>query len=182
LVVGPLARFALECQAQTMNQNQYAEMRNEVKLESVSFGMTTVTLFKTDKLEQAQIGFSVHPNGETLSGSSEGDWQKSWLVIGEEDLCGDPIFTDLDSEKLPIYTAMHGEGSWEPVLLAESFSNFIQILEQFHSVAKGREHTVALQNNPLPESEANAITNYIKQNNPNAELNFWETWLAGFNE
>jgi hypothetical protein len=165
-----------------MNKNQYAKLRKAVELESVSFGTTTVTLFKEEELEKAQLGYSVHPNGESLCGFNDGDWKVSWLIIGDEDLGGDPIFTDLDSEELPIYTAQHGARHWRPILIAESFSSFVQVLEQFEAVSKGREHMIALQSNPLPEPEKDVILNRIRQDNPQAEINFWETWLAGFHE
>ena len=60
-----------------------------------------------------------------MSGIREGEWKKTWVVIANEDLNGDPIFIDLDDSRLPVYTAPHGAGHWEPVLLASSFSGFI---------------------------------------------------------
>lgn len=161
-----------------MNQNQYVELRNGVALRAVSLGYKTVTLFKANQLVKAQLGYSVDPNGKSLCGSEEGDWQNTWLVIADEDLCGDPIFTDLASDKLPVYTAMHGEGSWEPVLIAESFSNFVLALEQIQALSKGRKNPVALEKNPLPKAEATAAIARIKQDNSNAEPDFWESWLT----
>lgn len=149
-----------------MNENLYLELRSAVPFQSVSLGYMRVTLFKPDKLAKVQIGYSVGPEGEKLTGSEKGDWKDTWFVIADEDQCGDPIFVDLASKDLPVYTAVHGEGDWEPELIADSFQGFIQSLEQVRSVSMKRESpTAALKR--------------IKQINPNTYPRFWEQWLLG---
>jgi len=59
----------------------------------VSLGYTTVRIYTLDELEEAQMGYSVDPLGNSLVDNAEGSWKKEWLVIGYEDLCGDPIFS-----------------------------------------------------------------------------------------
>ena len=53
------------------------------------------------------------------------DWQPQWFVIGMETLIGDPVFVDLDDPNLPVFTAMHGMGSWRAVRLAPSLEGFL---------------------------------------------------------
>lgn len=169
-IVVLLARYSQECQSKNMNQNKYAELRNGITLRAVSLGYKTVTLFKETELAKAQLGYSVDPDEKSLCGSEEGDWQNTWLVIADEDETGDPIFVDLETEELSVYTAMHGERDWEPVLIAESFANFVLALEQIQALSKGRKNPVALQKNPLPEVEANAAIACITQ----CRTRFWE--------
>jgi hypothetical protein len=60
-----------------------------------------------------------------FTGENAGDWKRDWFVIACEDLLGDPIFVDLSEPGLPVFTAAHGEGEWNPVLIASSLRGFI---------------------------------------------------------
>ena len=71
---------------------------NSFQFNEVSLGYRTVTLFSSEDLEEAQLGYSVDIDGQSLVGTEEGDWLSSWLVIGNEDETGDPIFIDTDDE------------------------------------------------------------------------------------
>lgn len=135
-----------------MNVEHYIQLRKEIAFESVSFGYTTVNLYPTEELEDAQVGYSVSDSGESFTGEKEGDWRKEWFVIGSEDLCGDPIFVELTKPELPVFTAIHGEGDWNPVLIASSFKAFINALEEIEHVAQGRQNPVELERNQVSES------------------------------
>ena len=50
-------------------------------------------------------------------------------------------------------TAMHGEGSWEPEPIAKSLSALAIALRAIKDISVGREHPVALEQNPLSDSE-----------------------------
>ena len=113
--------------------------------QEVTFGYTGIELFPYRKLEEAQIGYSIHPNGEDLCGISEGDWKREWIVIGQEISCGDPIFVDSSVPNVPVYTAIHGTGTWEPTLISKSYLGFIEILKELRTVATGREFPTALK-------------------------------------
>lgn len=91
-----------------MNTQRYIEVKRVLPIEKVSYGHRTVTLFPEAELEDAQIGYSVGEAGEDFTGNSVGDWRANWLVIGDEDVCGDPIFVDLSESNLPVFTAAHG--------------------------------------------------------------------------
>jgi|Tabmets5t2r1_1033131.scaffolds.fasta_scaffold52389_2 hypothetical protein len=143
----------------------YREARAQTTLDEVSFGYTTVTLHPAEELESAQAGYE------------GGDWRETWLAIGHEDLTGDPLFVDTADDALPVYTAMHGEGSWEPTLVADSFSGFVTALETIAEAGRGRENPVQLESNPLPEEERERVLQAIAEANPGASMEFWAGWL-----
>ena len=106
-----------------------------------------------------------------------GDWKRSWLVIGYEDSLGDPLFVDLSAPELPVFTAAHGEGEWNPVLVASSFSGFIEALKEVERVSKGRSNPVEAERNPLLDGERQRVLSRIAELNGNAPLEFWESWF-----
>jgi hypothetical protein len=88
-----------------------------------------IILYSNESSVKEQIGYSVKPNGDSLYGFEEGDWQEGWYVIGRESQCGDPIFIDLNDPDIPVYTAMHGAGIWNEELLASSYKEFIDMVK-----------------------------------------------------
>lgn len=82
--------------------------------------------------EDMQMGYRYDPVQEcSLITEKPGSWQKSWYVIAQNAL-GDPFFLDLDKEDYPVYTAMHGSGAWEPIVVAESLVQFTEILHRIN--------------------------------------------------
>ncbi len=160
-----------------MDIERYIEIRRGISLEEVSFGYQTVRLFPIEELEEAQLAYSVGDADEDFTGEGAGDWKRSWLVIAYEDLLGDPIFVDLSGPELPVYTAAHGEGEWNPVLVASSFNGFIEALKEVERVSKGRSNPVEAERNPLPDSERQHVLSRIAELNGNAPLEFWESWF-----
>ena len=156
---------------------EFIALRAASPFESVSLGWETVILFSLQELNQAQVGYSNDGKGNSLIGTAEGDWLVNWLVIGYEDLCGDPIFIDIGVGGFPVYTAMHGTGEWRPKLIALSFANFIQGLEYIKDVSAGRETPVAIEINPLPSDSCERILKLIENENQGVSLEFWEAWL-----
>jgi hypothetical protein len=148
-----------------MSIDQYLARRERVSLDEVSLGFRTVRLLSRDELKGAQEGYE-----------GEG-WRPVWLVIAEEDELGDPIFTDLSVDPLPVFTAAHGEGVWEPVQIADSFAGFVAGLAEMASISAGREHPVGLEENPLSADEHQRVLSGIRERNPNSDLEFWESWL-----
>jgi hypothetical protein len=146
-------------------------------LPRVSFGYETIYVFRSPELEAQQIGYSVSPAGKSLAGTRDGDWLSEWVVIGYEELCGDPIFIDASKSGFPVYTAMHGEGSWRPVKIAVSLEEFGHTLAAIAGVAQGREYPAALARNPLPQSEKDAALSEIQRRNPDVDLEFWDLIL-----
>jgi hypothetical protein len=160
-----------------MDAQQYIGIRNAITLEKVSLGYRTVLLFPVAELEEAQLGYSVSDAGETLAGENEGDWKSSWLVIGHEDLVGDPIFVDLNTQELPVFTAAHSKGAWNPTLIASSFEGFIKAMEEIEGVSDMRGNPVQLERNQLPDVERERVLGRIAELNGNASLEFWQSWF-----
>lgn len=79
-----------------------------------------------DNLDALQIGYATNAlTGQSLVGSGEGDWRATWLTIGSETLCGDPIFVDLADSAMPVLTATHGAGAWQPEQISRSLDDFV---------------------------------------------------------
>ena len=156
---------------------KYEEALRQLPFRSVSFGAMAIRLYEIEQLQSAQVGYSVGADGISFTGNQEGDWRDWWLVIGYEDLSGDPIFIDVLQEDCPVYTALHGEGSWDARLIASSIGGFAVALATVAALAKGRENMVALDANPLPRTESEVAVAEIQANNPGAPMNFWEDWL-----
>ena len=161
-----------------MNVQHYINLRNKLPVDSVSFGYTTVTLFADQELRDAQVGYSISDSGESFVGEQAGDWRDSWLVIGYEDLCGDPIFVDLSKSELPVFTAAHGEGDWNTIPIGSSLDGFVQALLEVERLAQGRNNPVQLEHNPLSEVEREQVLSRIAELNPNASLQFWKNWFV----
>jgi hypothetical protein len=161
-----------------VNVEQYLEIRRGTPIREVSFGYSTVELFDADELEAAQIGYGVGPLGESLVGDAPGDWKRGWLVVAHEGLLGDPIFVDLESDELPVFTAMHGAGVWEPERIASSFRGFVKALGEVERVSRGRSNPAELERNPLPDSERESALRRIAEASGTAPAEFWSSWLS----
>jgi hypothetical protein len=160
-----------------MNIEEYIEVRKAIPLEKVSCGYRTVTLFSAAELAEGQVGYSVGEAGEDFTGESEGDWRANWLVIGDEDVCGDPIFVDLSESDLPVFTAAHGQGRWDPEILASSFAGFVKALAEVDRVSQTRRNSVQLERHPLSKVEREQVLKQIAKVNGKANLEFWDGWF-----
>jgi hypothetical protein len=85
---------------------------------------TNFILFHPSQLEEEQYGYNKSESGESLIGDNSGDWKDGWIVIGYSEYLNDPLFVDAKNSDLPIYTAAHGMGSWEPILLYSTWEQF----------------------------------------------------------
>jgi hypothetical protein len=144
----------------------------------VSFGYETIRVYRPPELASLQVGYSISLTGESLTGDKDGDWRRNWVAIGQEELCGDPIFIDTSEKGFPVFTAAHGEGRWDAKRIAISLEAFGRALSAIGDVAKGRENPVALEKNPLTKSEREATLGAIRGRNPGVDLEFWEIILG----
>jgi hypothetical protein len=160
-----------------MDIKQYIEIRRKVSTNDVSLGYQTVRLFPVDELDEAQQGYSITESGETLIGTDEDAWKSNWLVIASDELVGDPIFVDLDENDLPVYTAEHGEGIWNPVIVSSSFNGFIQALEEIDRIAQGRRNPVEFERNPVSDTDRKQSLNRIAEACGDTSIEFWESWF-----
>lgn len=116
-------------------------------LESDPVDVETVTpvekvrLLPASELLAAQLGFALDAGGEPRAATRDGEWKKSWIIIGESGLLGDPYFLDvgrLDAEgDCPVMTAMNGAGRFEARVAASTFAQFLRILAAGMEVAQG---------------------------------------------
>ncbi|ENQ3079289.1 hypothetical protein ACEOWG_002515 [Bacillus cereus] len=98
----------------------------EVEVDEPEMETISIHLFSREEFEEAQLGYSVDKEGNSLTGKNEGDWKETWYVIGYDEDLGDPIFIDIDNKKYPVMTAMHGAGDWEPEIIFSSLDEFLE--------------------------------------------------------
>jgi len=157
---------------------RYNEIRQNLPLAKVSFGCGGIKLFGVADLEDGQVGYSVAPDGKSLCSSDPGAWEPNWFVIGYDTACGDPIFIDICVASLPVLTAIHGEGTWDPVQIAVSIEAFAKCIEEFSRISVGRRNPVEHGANPLSETERTAFLQRIAQiNQASSAPEFWDVLL-----
>ncbi len=110
-----------------MNGGEFEVIAQDNYGESVSL---IFVLFKENEIENAQLGYSVDEQGNSLTENNEGDWQHGWVVIGYEEELGDPLIIDTSQEGYPILTAEHGAGDWEPIVLFNSLNDMKESIDQ----------------------------------------------------
>jgi hypothetical protein len=145
--------------------------------EEVSFGVTTIRIGRPGDLGQLQVGFSVDARGNPLFGDSDGSWRPTWIVVGIDDTCGDPIFIDATGDGFPVFTAMHGQGRWQPVQIASSLAGLGQALAALSDASRDREDPIALRSNPLGKEDREVFLSRVRQHNPGVSLGFWADLL-----
>jgi len=148
---------------------QFKKLRAAVSFDSVSIAYVSVCLSPVAELQAAQQGYSSIPEGD------ETDWRDEWVVVGYEDLCGDPIFIDISDDGFPVYTAAHGMGEWSPQPIAGTFQHFIEILQQLQLLARGRTTPVEIEKHPIAEQELESFLTFIRRGSPEADLTFWQS-------
>ncbi len=160
--------------------SEYVALREGLGFDEVSLGVGGVKLLAIAEIPRAQIGYSVSPGGKSLCDGSSGSWNPAWIVIGIETCCGDPIILNTSDTMLPVMTAMHGEGSWQPYSIAKSIRAFTASVREVKRIEAGRENPVEMESNPLPAGEKTAILHRIDTLNDNEiDLAFWDLLLGG---
>jgi len=158
---------------------RYLELISSLPATEVSFGAGGIRLFTDNELEEGQVGYSVDPNGSSLCGEEDGEWKSTWLVIGYDTGVGDPIFIDTSDSKLPVLTAIQGEGAWDPKPIAISIEAFGRILLEFRRIAEGRANPVEAEGNPIAITERDAFLSLVaKINERKIEPEFWNDLFA----
>lgn len=151
--------------------------------DSYYFGFTGFTVAARGALDEAQFGYGKHPNGQDLSGDTEGDWQKNWCVIGHDTLVGDPLFVDTSSKVLPVFTAMHGVGIWEPRRVSETLAGFLSGLEYLRDQSKQKEELIVPDERKIVgESGLKEILEKLVMFCGVSSTEFWEEFIAQHQE
>jgi hypothetical protein len=149
----------------------------KIPTKEIQLGCGGMQFFTPEQLQDGQLGYSINQEGQSLVGNQEGDWRINWVVIGNESCCGDPIFVDTADNKLPVYSAPHGMGEWEPELIATSFDNFIEIIKLLMPISQGREDPVALEKNPLTDEDKENLLSQIMDINNGIDGSFWAVFM-----
>ena len=147
------------------------------KAKDVSLGYRELAFVSHQELDGGQIGYRIDADGNSLMSGSDGDWQENWWVIATDEL-GDPIFVDLNSDNLPVFTAAHGEGSWEELLIANSLSGFTEILSTLYKTSIGRTDPVKFEKKPLMEVEKRELLEIIQMHTPDNQAEYWNIFLT----
>jgi len=141
---------------------RYTQAASAIALPQIKFGAGGITFFPHNELDKEQIGY-------------EGTgWKKSWLVIARENTCSDPIFVDASDQELPVFTAWHGEGAWDPQPVAASLSKFSEALVFLKPFCANREHPVGLAAHPLSSAERATLGEGLGRILGTPVPSFWE--------
>jgi hypothetical protein len=146
-------------------------------IRNISLGYEDIYLFSIENIGKEQIGYSIDSNGNSLVTASEGSWKSVWLVVGFNENTGDPYFVDISSKEFPVYTSMHGAGSWHPTLISDAFTKFIEILQYLQVLSVGRENPVAFASNPISVEESRNLISKIVSKNGDSEIWYWENLM-----
>lgn len=150
-------------------------------LKEVFFGSNGFSIADEGSIKDIQLGYSVHPDGSDLSGTNEGDWQKSWVVIGTDTEVGDPFFVDTSEPSLPVYTAMHGMGEWSAELVSTSLTSFLEVLDYLNSISKQKFARIDPDENTITDpKELAAIKKKLQE--ISGEKYYWKIFIEQHQE
>ena len=127
-----------------------------------------VVLYPAPELEQAQVGYRGPRLGDESFIAPHG-WRRNWVVIAAD--AGDPYFLDVAKAdargECPVYTAMHGTGTWEPLLAASSLAQFLRILTAWVRIVVP-QYDPQDPEEPLDEAQARRLATEIERIDPAA--------------
>ncbi|EJV44738.1 MULTISPECIES: hypothetical protein [Bacillus] len=144
--------------------NELYNLLNTFKEKELSIGYSGLIIYSNSALEKEQLGYSI---------DNKGDWRQSWFVIGHEEEYGNPIFVDMSRRYLPIYTAEHGEGEWNPRIIASSLKGFIKTLNYLYDLSKDRENPIENKDNALSVCDKAKLLTKIIIQTKRLNIRFW---------
>lgn len=156
----------------------FRNWRALLPFDEISLGFGGIRLVALAELKDSQIGYSESLEGKDLCTGAPGDWRSDWVVIGEDTCVGDPLILDTSSEVLAVFTAMHGQGQWDPYPVAASLEGFNAALHAIVRLSHGRENPVALERNPIAQEERDRALSVIGAANPGVDLQYWDLLLG----
>lgn len=80
-------------------------------------------------------------------------WHPGWVVIGDV-MGGDPIIASPKEAGTPLYVAVHGVGTWKPVLAAKSLEIGVTALAEWLDVFRGDYGGKIVDERFVPRSDA----------------------------
>ena len=127
-----------------------------------------LVLHAAPDLEAAQVGYRGPRLGDESFIAPHG-WRRSWVVIAAD--AGDPYFLDVAKAsaagECPVYTAMHGTGTWDPILAASSLEQFLRILTTWARIVVP-QYDPQNPEEPLDEAQARRLAAEIERIDPAA--------------
>lgn len=127
-----------------------------------------LVVYGAPELEDAQVSFRGPRRGDESFVAPHG-WRRSWVVIAADS--GDPYFLDTSRPgargECPVFTAMHGTGTWEPLLAASSLEQFLRILDVWLRIVV-THHDPQNPDEPLDEMQARRLAIEIERIDPSA--------------
>jgi hypothetical protein len=143
---------------------------------SIDIGFGGFTFYQPDDLLKAQVGYSIDSRKNSILRGIEGEWKKEWIVIGLDDLVGDPIFVDTTTSSFVVMTS-EPSTEWNPYPIADSLENFSTILTHLASLSVNRSTPEEWDKNPLQDNEKKEFLTVISIANPDSEIEYWEGFL-----
>lgn len=132
--------------------------------------------FNIEDIEEEQIGYSIDQDGNFLVSGKEGSWESGWIVIGCENLCGDPIIMDIKEEGFPISLLMHGMGDWSGgTYLSESIDKFINEIKCINNFIS--EKSMKNTNPRITCRELDDLIYDIIEKNEYGDVDIWKDML-----
>lgn len=152
----------------------YRAWREKLGFDQIEFSVGGIDLFRPEELEAAQVGYAVTEDGKSLVSGEPGAWQADWVAIGYETSFGDVIFASRTAPHA-VFTAVHGEGTWEPRAIAPGLDAFAACLNAFQQYAKDRGSPADIEDNPPSADEQAALLEAIRRHTDGSEsaLDFW---------
>jgi len=161
-----------------MIPQEYGSWFDSLRFHEVSIGYAGLQLYAPSELDNGQIGYSRSLEGESFCDGEPGAWKAEWIVIGHDTLLADPLILDSANPGLPVMTSAHGEGYWNPKVIATSLAAFSISLEIVHRLSAGREDPDLLEQNPLSAEEREEALQAIQgNNNGEIDMEFWSLML-----
>ncbi|TMP35974.1 hypothetical protein [Pseudoalteromonas rubra] len=145
-------------------------------ISGVFFGASGISVADESTLARLQIGFSIHPDGSGLTGTEDGSWYQSWIVIATDSVLGDPFFVDTSDPPMPVYTAMHGEGQWIPEQVSTSLNSFLESLLYLNKLSKQSFAQVSPDENTITDPRELAVIERQLQT-ISGETEYWEYFM-----
>ena len=138
-------------------------------------GYSEIIFFSIDDLDKEQVGYRIDSKGKSLMGNNAGDWRDTWVIFGVDRMLGNPIFIDISTQS--IMTAVHGEGVWEPIIIADSVDTFRRIIQNLKQLSINRETPVEIEKKPIRKEESEQFLSQTRAANPKADISYWECFL-----
>lgn len=149
----------------------FIKLEHEIMKDFVDF-----EIFSFDELDEYQIGYSIDLNGNSLVTDEADTWDDSWVVIGYETLCGDPIIIELNEAGYPVSRLMHGMGSWNNgTFLAVSIKSFLSILKDIRCFLT--EKQMLQGKKMIQHKELKVLVNSMIEKNKTVDFEIWESLL-----